>query len=52
MGEVRIGADTDLRDEECRQLLKEFMPEHVKRRKISQKLYLKLAIIVVIIASL
>ena len=42
--EVKIGTMKTLSSEDCCSLLNEFMPPHVRRRKISQKLYIRLKI--------
>ena len=38
---VKFGDDPDLPEEECQVLLKEYMPEHVTRSKVLQRLFVK-----------
>ena len=38
---VKFGTEPDLQDEECHELLLQNMPEHVRRTKITQKLFIK-----------
>ena len=38
---VKFSTDPDVADDECHRLLNEFMPEHIKARKITQHLFIK-----------
>ena len=38
---IQFGKDPDLKTEECHQLLRDYMPSHVVKRKVLQKLYIK-----------
>ena len=38
---VKIGIHPDLTDQECWKLLEEFMPDYVRKRKMTQKLFIR-----------
>ena len=38
---VKFSSEPDLQDEECQQLLQQYMPEHVRNTKITQRLFIK-----------
>ena len=38
---VKFGSEPDLPEEECQQLLLQYMPEHVRNTKITQRLFIK-----------
>lgn len=38
---MKFSAEKDLDDETCWSLLDEYMPDYIKERKISQKLFIK-----------
>ena len=38
---VKFSSEPDLKQKECQQLLKQYMPDHVQNTKITQKLFIK-----------
>lgn len=38
---VKFSMEPDLPEDECQQLLLQYMPEHVRNTKITQKLFIK-----------
>ena len=38
---VKFSEDPDLPEEECHQLLEEYMPKHTQKTKITQKLFIR-----------
>ena len=38
---VKFSSQPNLKEEECRKLLLQYMPDHIKNTKITQKLFIK-----------
>ena len=38
---VKFSSEPDLNEEECQQLLQQYMPDHVRSTKITQRLFIK-----------
>ena len=38
---VKFSLDSNIAEEECHKLLDEFMPRHIRTRKITQRLFIK-----------
>ena len=39
--EVKFSSESDLKDKECQELLLHYMPDHVRNKKITQRLFVK-----------
>ena len=48
---VKFGDDPDLQEEECHMLLNKYMPEHVTRSKVLQRLFIRYTKILIVCSS-